>query len=177
MTDAELAGCLFSQPPLQHGHGSKNQVLTLTLDFELESWNMKKQGLTISAVVALMAAASDFLIHHCHLRITMMTENPVMHWMRSERRLIWARKYFTRTQRTPSGWASTYPYTWQLLRTCGEQRGPLLVETHHTHSIEQQCLPGTGSKNPRTLLTPLCLPPWAGLILGLQSLPLDKDCL
>lgn len=53
MTDAELAGCLFSQPPLQQGHGPKNQVLTLTPDFELESWNVKKQGLTISAVVAL----------------------------------------------------------------------------------------------------------------------------
>lgn len=79
VTDAELAGCLFSQPPLQQGHGPKNQVLTLTPDFELESRNMRKQGLTISAVVALMAAASEFLIHHCHLRKTMMAENPVMH--------------------------------------------------------------------------------------------------
>lgn len=48
------------------------QVLTLTLEFEPESSNMKKQGLIVCVVVALVAATSDFLMHPCHLGIPMM---------------------------------------------------------------------------------------------------------
>lgn len=56
MTDAELADCWLSQPPLQQGHGPMTQRFTLALGVKLESCNLKKQGLTVCALVALMAA-------------------------------------------------------------------------------------------------------------------------
>lgn len=88
------------------------------------------------------------------------------------------KRRFIQTQRAPL-MLSQYLSPGSILHSCGGPRRPLLVEPLHMLIIVQKGFPDMGSRNLTLsdLLTPLYLLPWATLILEIQSLPVDSDCL